>query len=429
MSPVFAARRRAEEFDSLVEGTSTRELHDSRTVELAELVAALRATPPAEARPAFVADLRERLMAEAATALAPAPGAPARARDDVDRRLTVSPSRTRRDRRIAAAVGGVAIVGATTSMAVAAQSALPGDTLYPLKRAIENAQTGFNVSDGSKGSALLANAQGRLEEVEKLSRSEKAREDAGTAETIASTLATFTDQAGAASELLIEDYEENANAGAIAELRDFTGASMSALADLESLLPEGARPALIQAAQLLTQIDAEAAALCTVCGGEGISVIPPFAIQAVEDVLGGLVGALDPATGPSDDQGRGTSAGQGQGQGGKGKGGQGKAGPGGGQAVPTDVPTLPPVLGGDGQQPAPAPSDQPATLGDVIGGLLGGGGNGGNGGNGNGGGTTTSTPTTLPEVIGDVLGGVGDLVGSILDPLLPPKPTKSNPNP
>ncbi|MDN4159757.1 DUF5667 domain-containing protein [Nocardioides abyssi] len=408
MSPVFTARRRAEEFNSLVEGTSTRELHDTRTVELAELVGAMRSTAPVEARPAFVADLRERLMAEAATALVPAATS---TRDDTEARLTLAPRRTTRDRRIAAAVGGLAIVGATTSMAVASQSALPGDTLYPLKRAIENAQTGISVSDNQKGSTLLANAQGRLEEVERLSRAEAARDDAAAA-TIASTLASFTEQASAASELLISDYEDNGHAEAIAELRDFTGSSMDALAELEQQLPDGARAALIQAAQLLTTIDAQAAALCTVCGGEGISVIPPFAVKAVEDVLGGLVGAL---TTPAGAQPASDARGETRNGGGKQQGGQGTSPHQGGQALPTDTPTLPPVLGGADEGPASTPSAQPSTLGGVIGNLLGGG-NNGNGGKGGSGGTATSTPTTLPEVIEDVLGGVGDLVGSLLQP-------------
>ncbi|MDN4171770.1 DUF5667 domain-containing protein [Nocardioides sp. SOB77] len=422
MSPVFAARRRAEEFNSLVEGASTRELHDTRTAELAELARALRSTPPVEARPAFVADLRERLMTEAATALVPTP---AGTRADAESRLTLAPRRTARDRRIAAAVGGFAIVGATTSMAVAAQSALPGDTLYPLKRAIENAQTGFSVSDNQKGSTLLANAEGRLREVEQLSQSEEARE-AATAETIATTLAEFTEQAGAASELLINDYEQNGHAEAIADLRDFTGTSMAALAELESMLPDGARAALIQAAQLLTQIDAEAAALCTVCGGEGISVIPPFAVKAVEDVLGGLVGALtEPIRTAQAPQGTGTGKGDGKtgGRTGDVRPGQGT----GGQATPTDTPTLPPLVGEPQQQPSSGPSSQPSTVGDVLGNLLGGGTNGGGSGGsgGNGGGTTTSTPTTLPEVIDDVLGGVGDLVDGILQP--PSSPSTKKP--
>ena len=49
------------------------------------------------------------------------------------------------------ALGAFAIIGATTSMAVASQSAIPGDALYPVKRAIENTQAGFSVGDDAKG--------------------------------------------------------------------------------------------------------------------------------------------------------------------------------------------------------------------------------------------------------------------------------------
>ena len=86
-------------------------------------------------------------------------------------RLTLPPRRSARERRIAAAVGGLALVGATTSMAMAAQDALPGEALYPVKRAMENAQTGLQLDEGDKGATLLANASGRLDEVSALSES------------------------------------------------------------------------------------------------------------------------------------------------------------------------------------------------------------------------------------------------------------------
>ena len=56
MSPLFPAQRRAEHFDSLLEGARRDDL-DPRTSELLELVGALRAAPAPEARPEFVADL------------------------------------------------------------------------------------------------------------------------------------------------------------------------------------------------------------------------------------------------------------------------------------------------------------------------------------------------------------------------------------
>src|SRR3954447_21095873 len=87
MTPLFLARRRAERFDSLVEG-GRRDDVDRATTELLELVGALRTVPEARPRPEFVADLRERLMLAAETELVPAATTPAR--DDVAR-LTITP--------------------------------------------------------------------------------------------------------------------------------------------------------------------------------------------------------------------------------------------------------------------------------------------------------------------------------------------------
>ena len=128
---------------------------------------ALRSVPEPQARPEFVADLRERLMLAAAAELTPV--GPPGERDDVAR-LTIKPARTRRERRFGVALGAVAIVGATTSMAVASQGAIPGDALYPVKRAIENTQAGFSVGDDAKGETILGNASERLDEVDELSQ-------------------------------------------------------------------------------------------------------------------------------------------------------------------------------------------------------------------------------------------------------------------
>src|SRR5689334_3357211 len=110
MTSLIPARRRAERFDSLVEGGGRRDDVDRATSDLLEVVGALRAMPEPQPRPEFVADLRERLMAAAEAELAPVA---ARRRDDAER-LTVRPTRTRRERRIAIAIGTVAVIGATT---------------------------------------------------------------------------------------------------------------------------------------------------------------------------------------------------------------------------------------------------------------------------------------------------------------------------
>jgi hypothetical protein len=277
MSPVFPARRRAEEFQAMVE-KSTQRGSDARLGDLLEIVETLRDVPPVTARPEFVAELREQLLDEARTAAArTSKGADAAARLTLPRS---TPAR-RRERRLAAAIGGLAIVGATTGMAVASQSALPGDPLYPLKRVIENVQTGVQADDDAKGKALLDNASGRLDEVEQLSREGK------DAEAISETLQTFTDQADEASELLLADYAENGREGSIERLREFTADSMTTLTALQGQVPEEARASLIKAAQTLTRIDEEALLACPSCGPDVITQIPAVTNVALDELLNG----------------------------------------------------------------------------------------------------------------------------------------------
>ena len=233
MSPVFATRRRAEEFEAVVEGRSTPSVgaSDVRYDDLLALVGALRDVPEPQARPEFVAELRTRLLAEAATM-------PARQAAEADRlRLrTPDPGRVRnpRERRLAIAMGGFALVGATVTMSVVAQSALPGDLLYPLKRGIESAHAGISVGDESKGTTLLASASTRLDEVSRLDASEHEAE-------IADTLDDFTQQAIEASDLLLASYAEKGDDTTVTDLRSFTASSMESLSDLDGAVPPTAR--------------------------------------------------------------------------------------------------------------------------------------------------------------------------------------------
>lgn len=263
MSSLHPARRSAERFNAMLD-SEQEAARDARHSDLLELVGALRAVPAVEARPEFVSDLRERLMLAAETELV-VPDSPAA----LTERLTVRSRRTPRERRLAVALGGIAIVGATTSMAVAAQSAIPGDVLYPLKRAIENAEAGFSVSDEAKGSTILENASGRLDEVDRLTH-----EDDVDAAVVSETLTTFAEQATEASELLMADYEATGSEDSINELRDFTAASIETLSGLEQFIPAAAQQALQDAAQTVFEIDTLAATLCPLCESLGIIDIP-----------------------------------------------------------------------------------------------------------------------------------------------------------
>lgn len=381
MTPVFSARRRAEEFAALVEDPSTGGT-DTRNADLLELVGALRSTPPAQARPEFVSDLRERLMAAADTALAPAAAATSR---EVER-LTLPARKPSRDRRLAAAVGGLALVGATTSMAMAAQSALPGDVLYPVKRAIENAHADVALGDGEKGATLLQNASGRLEEATALSRGG----DLGDTTAIADTLDAFAEQATAASDLLLADYTDTGHQASVDELRDFTAASLEQLTTLEPLVPDEARDELDHAAHVLIAIDAAAHQACPVCSG-GITQIPNVFVP----VASGLAAAAD-ASAVTGSRGKPQHAPQGS-----------TAHP---QVPSVDANDLPPgsVLTQPGGTTPPSPTQTGGGTGDgqdpltTLGqGLTGG----------------VSQPTSNPSLpgVGDTLQGVGDAVGDTVD--------------
>lgn len=374
MTPMFSVRRRAEEFDSLVENTSAGRVPDPRLAELLELVAAVRDLPAVEPRPEFTASLREQLLDAADTLLLPSADT---------QRLTLPPRRTARDRRIAAVVGGLAVVGATTSLAVAAQTALPGEMLYPLKRAMESAEIGVRVSDEAKGTSMLANATDRLAEIAALSRAGDLSDDAA-----ATTLTAFSDQALDASELLLDDYAENGDQAAIEELRSFTADSMESLSQLETVLPETARDELVYAAQVLGEIDAAAGRACPACRG-GIEELPSFLLSAGQVAEPTLVVVPAPVvTGKSSG---GTSGG--------GTGRKGDQKPDG----PLDAPTLgtdPPATGGGATGGGGGGATNPLdALTDPLPG--GTGGTGGTTSNGGGGGGITGVPE-----VDDVIDGV-----------------------
>ena len=269
MSPVFATRRRAEEFGAVVDGLSTRGASDSHYDDLLALVGALRAVPQPEARAEFVTDLRSRLVAEAATLPARASAA---TQTDRLRLRTVDPGRVRnpRERRISLTLGAAALVGATATMSVVAQAALPGDVLYPLKRGIENAHEGLSVGDGGKGSTLLASASTRLDEVTRLAE----RGDQDPAE-IADTLDDFTQQATDASDHLLASYSESGDPAAVTQLRTFTTTSMQSLADLDGTIPDGAQDEWVHAVTTLVRIDDEAQLICPACSGAGLDGVTP----------------------------------------------------------------------------------------------------------------------------------------------------------
>lgn len=398
MSSVFASRRRAEEFNSLVEAPAAGAGRDARLEEFLAVVEGLRAVPDPEPRPEFVTSLRAELMSAADTLLVPA---------EADR-LTLPPRTASRDRRLAAAIGGFAVVGATASMAVAAQSALPGEMLYPLKRAIEDGRVSLTSAPEAKALSLLDSASSRLDEVAELSREGELSDEGGM---VSANIDDFGRQASEAADLLLAEYAESGEADLVRELRDFTAESMTTLELLEAQVPESARDELLDAAALVSEIDARAEQACPSCGGAGVGEIPPVLLASAGEVTDSSV-VVVPGT-VVDEPGRDSRSGRdgrdgrtGQGRGGQRDGTTGGNATGGATVVPDDLVTAPGGGGGDGSggttpdNPLGALTDAlPEPEAPAAG----------------GGGTKKKPDDTVKDTVGGVGGQIDDEVGETID--------------
>jgi len=255
MTSLLHARRRAEEFAATVDGESgDRAARSPEITTLAQLVTTLRAQEPVSPRDEFAADLRSRLMLEAETALTPAPA----------NLLLPARQRGTRERRMVAAASAFVLIGGTTTMAAAAQSALPGEALYPIKRGIEQAEVRLSISDAGKGRDLLNQASGRLVEIEGLLASDSIQ----SLPRVPETLEAFGASASEGSSLLFGAYRETGDADTIVSVRTFTTEGIATLEGLADDVPAEAQGALADAALLLRDIDAEATALCSTCASD-----------------------------------------------------------------------------------------------------------------------------------------------------------------
>jgi len=394
MSPAFTTRRRAEEFDRLVEsarsGSPATGPVSADLADLADFAAALGSAPEVAPRPAFASDLRERLMAAAATELV--------AGDAITDRLTVrtNPARRKHERRFTIGIAALAVVGASAGTALASQGSLPGEPLYPVKRAIENVRSGFTPSESGKGAVLLDDADRRLSEVAQLSRGDS---EAKVSE-IKETLDAFADQAKKASDLLLSNYQDSHDADSIEKLHAFTSDSIDQLTVLEPLLPDEAKQALTTAAQAVLMIDTAAHNLCPSCGGNTIGALPETLLAATANTVGTITRSLQPHSGT----GAGTKTATGTT--GTSKSGLPKVpstiGP--ASVDPSALPSLPPILkgvsgtGSTGDKTSD-PTAKPSTVGEVVKGVTDGVGN---------------TVKGVTDGVGDALSGVDGLVGGLL---------------
>ncbi len=252
MSPVSPARRRAEEFASLIDGRGGNSRPFS---EQLDLVALLQSVPAPTPSTAYAADLRASLMAAADTLLVP-----------VEARLSLpvrEATPRRRDRRIAVAATTLAIFGGSTGVSFAAQNSLPGDSLYPIKRILESARTSLSSDDQARATRIMDLAEGRLDEAQALALRDSAESQAA----IPTALEDFVGQASQAAETLLGEFAETGDNAPVIELRDFTADSLDVLAGLKSLVPAEFADNFDAAVNALLSIDERTLQACPDCGG------------------------------------------------------------------------------------------------------------------------------------------------------------------
>lgn len=252
MSPISPARRRAEEFASLLEG---RGGSATQHADALELVAALRTVTAPQPTPAYVEELRSNLLAAADTLLTPA-GTRSFSEQTTERAQ-------RHRRKISVAAGTLAVLGSTTGVAMAAQSALPGESLYPIKRILESAQTSLSADDAARADRIMELAHDRLGETRALADSDSADSQAQ----IPSSLEDFVAQASEAADALLGEYADSGDIDTIIELRGFLRDSLNALAGLKAVLPAEYAADFDTAVNALLSIDERALTACGDCGG------------------------------------------------------------------------------------------------------------------------------------------------------------------
>jgi len=259
-------RRRAEELaaaldgqlpaGATVDGSFDGSVRGSGRAEVQALVGvatALRSLEPVEPRPEHVTALRERLMEEAESLFSP----------DMQKLRVPPRQKGARERKLVAAAAAVLLIGGTASVATAAQDALPGQALYPIKRSIERAQTEIASSPAGKGRTLLGQAGDRLAEVSGLlDRSPVSDTE------ISGTLTDFRTEARDGAALLLGSFRSSGDRSSVSTVRFFAARSLQRLEAMAHQAPDSSRPAFAAAAVTLRNLDAQASSLCATCAAD-----------------------------------------------------------------------------------------------------------------------------------------------------------------
>ncbi|MFI1161694.1 DUF5667 domain-containing protein [Streptomyces sioyaensis] len=139
------------------------------------------------------------------------------------------------------AAGGLTVgvaAGAFTGVAAASSDALPGDSLYGLKRGMEDLKLGMADDDSARGRLYLDQASTRMMEVRRLmERARLADLDHESLGEIRRALAGVTHDAGEGHRLLHQAYERDGSLDPIQALNSFTKSHRGTWSQLRDKLP------------------------------------------------------------------------------------------------------------------------------------------------------------------------------------------------
>jgi hypothetical protein len=186
---------------------------------------------------------------------------------------------TRWGRRLA--VGGLAsmmALGTLGGVAMASTSSVPGDTLYGMKRGLEDWRFNLAGSDEERGKLLLDEASTRMEEARRLmGRSTPVGPRQLSPQTIADLDRALSDmnvEGKRGRDLLNEIYRRSHSLAPLRQLAGFAAVQSRAMDQLEPELPGQLDPVASQVRGLLSGIRQEVTPLLPATSGDGSSTSP-----------------------------------------------------------------------------------------------------------------------------------------------------------
>ncbi|RSS66763.1 DUF5667 domain-containing protein [Streptomyces sp. WAC06614] len=163
------------------------------------------------------------------------------------------------------AAGGLTVgvaAGAFSGVAAASTDALPGDSLYPLKRGVEDLKLGMADDDADRGELYLTRASTRLSEARRLmDRGRSGVLDHESLGEIRRTLSGMRHDAAEAHRLLHSAYERDGSLGPIQALTSFSRTHRDAWGRLRESLPPQLNDVGDQVSSVFQAIDDDVAPL------------------------------------------------------------------------------------------------------------------------------------------------------------------------